>query len=70
VVSKALSGEGLSVVSAEPEEDRCGPEGRGRTAVVTDVAEPGSRWSRWEHPVVPLGVPGVPRGYFVTATKS
>lgn len=45
-------------------------EGRGWTAVVTDVAEPGSRWNRWGHPVVPLDVPGVPRGYFVTATKS
>lgn len=44
-------------------------EDRGWTAVVTDVAEPGSRWNRWEHPVVPLDVPGVPRGYFVTATK-
>lgn len=44
-------------------------EARGWTAVVTDVAEPGSRWNRWEHPVVPLDVPGVPRGYFVTATK-
>jgi methyltransferase (TIGR00027 family) len=44
-------------------------EGRGWTAVITDVAEPGSRWNRWEHPVVPLEVPGVPRGYFVRATK-
>ncbi|MGE2813770.1 SAM-dependent methyltransferase [Mycobacterium heidelbergense] len=45
-------------------------EDRGWAAVVTDVAEPGSRWHRWEHPVVPLDVPGVPRGYFVTATKA
>ncbi|WP_068177633.1 SAM-dependent methyltransferase [Mycobacterium sp. UM_CSW] len=45
-------------------------EGRGWTTVVTDVAEPGSRWHRWEHPVVPMDVPGVPRGYFVVATKS
>jgi methyltransferase (TIGR00027 family) len=45
-------------------------EDRGWTAVVTDVGEPGSRWNRWEHPVVPLDVPGVPRGYFVTATKA
>jgi hypothetical protein len=44
-------------------------EGRGWTAVVTDVAEPGNRWHRWEHPVVPMDVPGVPRGYFVAATK-
>jgi methyltransferase (TIGR00027 family) len=45
-------------------------EGRGWIAVVTDVAEPGTRWNRWEHPLVPMDVPGVPRGYFVTATKS
>ncbi len=44
-------------------------EGRGWTAVVTDVGEVGNRWHRWEHPVVPLDVPGVPRGYFVVATK-
>jgi methyltransferase (TIGR00027 family) len=44
-------------------------EGRGWTTVVTDVAEPGSRWDRWEHPVVPPDVAGVPRGYFVAATK-
>jgi hypothetical protein len=37
-------------------------EGRGWTTVVTDVAESGSGWNRWEHPVVPLDVPGVPRG--------
>jgi methyltransferase (TIGR00027 family) len=45
-------------------------EGRGWTAVVTDIAEPGNRWNRWGHPVVPLDVPGVPRGYFVVATKT
>jgi methyltransferase (TIGR00027 family) len=45
-------------------------EGRGWTASVTDVAEPGTRWHRWPHPVVPLTVPGVPRGYFVEATKT
>jgi methyltransferase (TIGR00027 family) len=44
-------------------------EGRGWTAVITDVAEPGSRWHRWEHPVVPMEVTGVPRGYFMVATK-
>jgi methyltransferase (TIGR00027 family) len=44
-------------------------EGRGWTAVITDVAEPGTRWDRWEHPVVPMDVPGVPRGYFMVATK-
>lgn len=45
-------------------------ERHGWAAVVTDVAEPGARWHRWEHPVVPLDVPGVPRGYFVVATKA
>ncbi len=45
-------------------------ERHGWSAVVTDVAEPGSGWHRWEHPVVPLDVPGVPRGYFVVATKA
>ncbi|SPM27314.1 SAM-dependent methyltransferase [Mycobacterium terramassiliense] len=44
-------------------------ERHGWSAVVTDVAEPGTRWHRWEHPVVPLDVPGVPRGYFVIAVK-
>ncbi|OBB32932.1 methyltransferase [Mycolicibacterium peregrinum] len=42
----------------------------GWSAVVTDVAEPGNKWNRWFAPAVPLDVPGVPRGYFVTATKS
>ncbi|HZA12186.1 SAM-dependent methyltransferase [Mycobacterium sp.] len=42
----------------------------GWTAVVTDAAEPGRRWNRWPHPAVPLDVPGVPRGYFVEATKT
>ncbi|MEX3770553.1 SAM-dependent methyltransferase [Mycolicibacterium fortuitum] len=41
----------------------------GWSAVVTDVAEPGNEWHRWFAPAVPLDVPGVPRGYFVTATK-
>lgn len=45
-------------------------ESLGWTAVVTDIAEPGNRWNRWFAPAVPLDVPGVPRGYFVTATKS
>jgi methyltransferase (TIGR00027 family) len=45
-------------------------EGRGWTATVTDVGEPGKRWNRWEHPVLPLDVPGVPRGYFVEARKA
>ncbi|QRY53227.1 SAM-dependent methyltransferase [Mycolicibacterium septicum] len=42
----------------------------GWSAVVTDVAAPGNEWNRWFAPAVPLEVPGVPRGYFVTATKS
>jgi methyltransferase (TIGR00027 family) len=41
----------------------------GWSASVTDVAEVGNRWGRWPVPAVPLGVPGVPRGYFVEATK-
>ncbi|WP_166908355.1 SAM-dependent methyltransferase [Mycobacterium sp. DL440] len=41
----------------------------GWSAVVTDVAEPGNKWGRWFAPAVPLDVPGIPRGYFVTATK-
>lgn len=41
----------------------------GWSAVVTDVAEPGNEWNRWFAPAVPLDIPGVPRGYFVTATK-
>jgi methyltransferase (TIGR00027 family) len=45
-------------------------EPRGWSAVVTDVAEPGNRWNRWPHPAVPLDVPGVPRGYFIQATKA
>lgn len=45
-------------------------ESRGWAATVTDVAEPGNRWHRWEHPAVPLDVAGVPRGYFVEALKS
>ncbi|KHO24772.1 SAM-dependent methyltransferase [Mycolicibacterium setense] len=42
----------------------------GWSAAVTDVAEPGNKWGRWFAPAVPLEVPGVPLGYFVTATKS
>lgn len=45
-------------------------ESLGWSAVVTDVAEPGNKWNRWFAPAVPLDVPGVPRGYFVVATKS
>lgn len=45
-------------------------ERHGWTAQVTDVAEPGTKWNRWEHPVVPLDVPGIPRGYFVEAVKA
>ena len=45
-------------------------ETRGWTATVTDVAEPGNRWKRWDHPVVPPDVAGAPRGYFVDAAKT
>jgi methyltransferase (TIGR00027 family) len=45
-------------------------ERHGWNAVVTDVAEVGTRWHRWEHPVVPPDVHGGPRGYFVVAVKA
>lgn len=45
-------------------------ERHGWTAVVTDIAVPGNAWKRWFAPVVPMEVPGVPRGYFVEAVKS
>ena len=41
----------------------------GWTATVTDVAAVGNAWNRWFTPAVPLDVPGVPRGYFVHATR-
>ncbi|MDF1898138.1 SAM-dependent methyltransferase [Mycolicibacterium smegmatis] len=44
-------------------------ERHGWSAVVTDVAEPGNAWNRWFAPAFPLDVPGIPRGYFVEATK-
>ncbi len=44
-------------------------EDRGWTATVTDIAEPGNKWKRWAHPVIPADVPGAPRGYFVEAIK-
>jgi methyltransferase (TIGR00027 family) len=45
-------------------------EDRGWTVTVTDAAEPGNRWNRWMHPVVPADVPGAPRGYLVEAIKA
>jgi methyltransferase (TIGR00027 family) len=42
----------------------------GWSAAMTDVAEPGTAWQRWSAPTAPLNVPGVPRGYFVEATKT
>lgn len=41
----------------------------GWAAQVLDVAEVGNRSQRWFAPAVPLEVPGVPRGYFVVATR-
>ncbi|MBI3224926.1 MAG: SAM-dependent methyltransferase [Mycolicibacterium cosmeticum] len=38
-------------------------------AVITDIAVPGNEWGRWFTPVVPMDVPGVPRGYFVVAVR-
>jgi methyltransferase (TIGR00027 family) len=45
-------------------------ERHGWTAVVTDIAEPGNKWKRWFAQATPMGVPDVPRGYFVEATLS
>ena len=45
-------------------------EDRGWNSTVTDIAEPGNRWKRWAHPVIPADVPGAPRGYFVEAVKA
>jgi methyltransferase (TIGR00027 family) len=42
----------------------------GWSSVVTDVAEPGHEWGRWQAPVVPADVPDAPRGYFVEAIKN
>ncbi len=44
-------------------------ERHGWSATVTDIAEPGNRWNRWFAPATPMDVPGVPRGYFVEATR-
>lgn len=44
-------------------------ERRGWSATVTDVAEAGNRYNRWFAPAMPMNVPGVPRGYFIVATK-
>jgi methyltransferase (TIGR00027 family) len=41
----------------------------GWSAAVTDIAEAGNRYGRWYEPAVPMNVAGVPRGYFVEATK-
>ncbi|GAB3872795.1 hypothetical protein GCM10029964_011830 [Kibdelosporangium lantanae] len=35
---------------------------------VKTISEVGRELGRWEYPVVPRGVPGVPQGYFVHAT--
>jgi len=45
-------------------------ESRGWTASVTDMAVPGHKWKRWEHPPIPADVPNAPRGYFVEAIKA
>ena len=44
-------------------------ERHGWSASVTDIAEPGNAWNRWDAPATPLDVPGVPRGYFVEARR-
>jgi methyltransferase (TIGR00027 family) len=45
-------------------------QSRGWSAAVTDIAEPGNAWHRWDQPPVPLDVQGVPRGYFIQAKKA
>ena len=45
-------------------------ERHGWSATVTDIAKPGNDWNRWLVPATPMDVPGVPRGYFVEATRS
>jgi hypothetical protein len=42
---------------------------RGWNSTVTDIVEPGNRWKRWAHAVIPADVPVAPRGYFVKAVK-
>ncbi len=42
---------------------------RGWDAVVEDPAVIGNRWQRWPFKAPPPGIPGIPRGYFVKATK-
>lgn len=41
----------------------------GWTAIVDDIATVGNDYGRWFSAAEPTGVAGVPRGYFVTATK-
>jgi len=43
--------------------------GRGWDAVATEPAVIGNAWRRWPFPAAPPGIPGVPRSYFVQATK-
>jgi methyltransferase (TIGR00027 family) len=43
--------------------------GRGWNAVATEPAVIGNAWRRWPFPAAPPGLPGVPRSYFVEATK-
>ncbi len=41
----------------------------GWSAIVTDIAEPGNNWNRWYAPATPIEVSGMPRGYFVQASR-
>jgi methyltransferase (TIGR00027 family) len=43
--------------------------GRGWNATATEPAVIGNAWGRWPFPAAPPGVPGVPRSYFLEATK-
>jgi methyltransferase (TIGR00027 family) len=41
----------------------------GWKATVTEPAIIGNQWNRWPFPAAPPGMPGIPRGYLVEATK-
>jgi hypothetical protein len=40
------------------------------TATVAEPAVVGNGWKRWPFPAPPPGIPGIPRSYFVEATKA
>jgi methyltransferase (TIGR00027 family) len=42
----------------------------GWTATVTMPGEPGASYGRWPYPVAPRDMPGIPRAYLVTASRT